>query len=165
MSPGKLGDVLLTFRQHWGSDDTPPPSLALPIRSVPACWPTHRPPHSSAVVSSTAASTAPPHFAIWQRSASPPERTAPVTAAAICPPFADPQQFALTARGVLARYQPKGRGKMACRAIALRVACIGSQLACSDGAYAGNGHQSTGQRIGLGLRSIWLSSPAINSAR
>ena len=39
------------------------------------------------------------------------------------------------------------------RAIALGMTGIGSHLACRDEAYARNGHQSTGQRIGLGLRA------------
>jgi len=73
------------LQRAFGADDTPPPSPILPIRSVPACWPTHRSPHSNAFVSSTAVSTAPQHFAIWRRFCISP-RIVPVTAAAICRP-------------------------------------------------------------------------------
>ncbi len=147
LSSGSIGmeAIFLPFHQHCPYD---------PCQIVG-----QRTPLSNAVVSLTAASTAPRHFAIWWRS----ERTAPVTAAAIClPRLLIPSSFVLAARGVLPRNQTKGRGKMACRAIALRVACIGCQLACGDGAYARNGHQSIVVNAS-GLQSGYLA--AINSAR
>ena len=52
------------------------------------------------------------------------------------------------------------------RAVTLRISCTGSLLACRNGAYAGNGHQSAGQHIALACAPIWLcTNPAINSAR